>query len=47
MEATPKEALIYATPDGKEAFTKWVNAHRFEGEAESRGSEGRLQSPRP
>ena len=47
MEVTPKEVFIYATPDGKEAFTKWVNAHGFEGEAESRGSEGRPQSPRP
>jgi putative addiction module killer protein len=28
METTPKEVLIYATPDGREPFTEWVNALR-------------------
>ncbi len=28
MEATPKEVFIYATPDGREPFTEWVNALR-------------------
>jgi len=28
MEATPKEVLIYATPDDREPFTEWVNALR-------------------
>lgn len=30
MEATPREVLIYATPDGREPFTEWVSFLRDE-----------------